>query len=121
MHYHHLYADNLGESHWRTVEVALEERIFAPPAAGILISDAIPAKAALFLRLPGGWSEPIHPTPKKQTLVCLTGKARVTASDGEAREIGPGDVWLMEDLSGHGHHTEVISAGDFDAVIVQYD
>jgi hypothetical protein len=36
--------------------------------------------------------------------------------------IGSGrDVWRMEDLSGKGHHTQVISDEDFDAAIIQYD
>ena len=34
--------------------------------------------------------------------------------------IGKGDVWHMEDCSGKGHHTRVISDEDFEAVIVQY-
>ena len=121
MRYHHLYADEMGESRWRTVDVALEERSFAPPAKAIFVSDAEPARALLFLRLRAGWDEPIHPTPKRQTLICLAGAVLVTASDGEAREIGPGDVWRMEDRTGKGHHTCVVGEADFEAVIVQID
>lgn len=75
----------------------------------------------MFLKLPTGWNEPVHPTPQKQALICLAGAVCVTASDREAREIGPGDVWIMEDLTGKGHHTRVISDDDFNAIIVQYD
>jgi hypothetical protein len=121
MKYHHLYSDAAGESHWRDVDVRLEERSFAPPAKAIEISAPHSAKAMLFLRLKAGWNEPIHPTPIRQTLICLRGVARVTASDGEAREIGPGDVWRMEDIGGKGHHTEVIGADDFETVIVQHE
>lgn len=121
MKYHHLYADSGGESHWREVEVALEERVFAPPAKGIFISDADAARASLFLRLPAGWNEPAHPTPKRQTLVCLAGAVDVTASDGETRRIGPGDVWRMEDRTGKGHHTAVAGTVDFEAVVIQVD
>ncbi|MBT8456419.1 MAG: cupin domain-containing protein [Rhodobacteraceae bacterium] len=121
MHYHHLYVDAAGESHWRTVEVTLEERTFAPPAKAIFTSDGEPAKAVLFLSLAPGWNEPIHPTPKRQFYVCLSGRVRVTASDGEAREIGPGDVWRMEDTHGSGHHTEVLGDAPATAVMVQFD
>jgi hypothetical protein len=48
-------------------------------------------------------NEPVHPTPKKQALICLASAVHVTASDGEAGEIDPGDVWLAEDLIGKGH------------------
>lgn len=120
MQFHDLFADETGESHWRTVDVALAERSFAPPAKAIEISQIAPSTGMLFLRLAAGWNEPIHPTPLAQTLVCLRGQVRVTASDGEAREIGPGDVWRMADTSGKGHHTEVISADDFECVITQH-
>ena len=121
MHYHLLYADDQGESHWRTVEVALEERSFAPPAQAIEVSESDVATHSLFLRLRRGWNEPIHPTPVRQTLVCLSGCVEVTASDGEARRIGKGDVWRMEDRHGKGHHTKVVSDEDFECVIVQFD
>ncbi len=121
MRFHKLYADDEGESHWDTVDVALEERSFAPPAKAIEISEPEPAKQTLFLRLPPGWDEPIHPTPVAQKLVCLAGSIRVTASDGEFRDIGPGDVWHMEDKHGKGHHTMVISDEDFLSVIVQLE
>lgn len=121
MNYYKLYADEAGESHWEQVAVALEERGFAPPAKAIEISAPEPAKQLLFLRLPAGWDEPIHPTPVAQKLVCLSGTVRVTASDGEARDIGPGDVWHMEDKQGKGHHTAVIGSEEFLSVIVQLE
>jgi hypothetical protein len=121
MKFHRLYADESGESHWQTVDVTLSEQVFAPPAKAIEISAPEPAKQTMFLRLRAGWDEPIHPTPVAQRLICLAGKVRVTASDGEAREIGPGDVWHMEDKHGKGHHTAVISEEDFLSVIVQFE
>lgn len=120
MQYFDLYADEAGESHWRDVPVALTERSFAPPAKAIEISDTDAATGMLFLRLREGWNEPIHPTPIVQTLICLRGRARVTASDGDTREVGPGDVWRMADTHGKGHHTEVISPEDFECVITQH-
>lgn len=103
------------------MEVPLAERVFAPPAADIHVSDAEDARRVLFLRLRAGWNEPVHPTPVRQYFVCLRGRIRVTASDGEAREIGPGDVWRMEDRSGRGHRTEVIGDEAAEAVMVQFD
>jgi len=121
MMYHHLYVDVDGESHWRDVTVELDEKSFAPPARSILVSGTEPATGMLFLRLNAGWDEPIHPTPRAQSLICLRGSVEVTASDGDMRTIGPGDVWRMEDLHGKGHHTRVTSKVDFESVIVQFD
>jgi quercetin dioxygenase-like cupin family protein len=119
MHYHHLYSGPDGESHWREVAVTVEERSFAPPAKAIEISETEPATGTLFLRLAAGWDEPPHPTPRAQVLVCLRGRIAVTASDGEVREIGPGDVWRMEDTHGKGHHTRVLGDTAMECVIVQ--
>ena len=121
MKVHHLFADATGESHWVDFDVQYEERVFAPPAQGIEISQPEAATNTMFLRLKSGWNEPAHPTPVKQKLVCLKGCVRVTASDGQTRDISAGDVWLMEDKHGKGHHTEVISDEDFECVIVQYE
>lgn len=121
MKYHKLYAADDGESHWAEVDVRLTERSFAPPAKAIEISEPEPVRRMMFLRLKAGWDEPIHPTPVAQKLICLSGTVRVTASDGTSREIGPGDVWHMEDKHGKGHHTVVTGAEDFLSVIVQYE
>jgi hypothetical protein len=121
MKIHRLFCDEAGESHWDEAEVALAERSFAPPAKAIEVSDLTPAARTLFLRLQPGWNEPIHPTPVRQRLICLAGTVRVTASDGEARDIGPGDVWDMEDSHGKGHHTMVTGAGAFECVMVQFE
>ncbi|MEM6577447.1 MAG: cupin [Pseudomonadota bacterium] len=120
MQFHRLYSDADGESHWDDVTVTLTEKVFAPPAKAIEISQPEQVTQAMFLRLRSGWDEPIHPTPVVQKLICLSGAVCVTASDGEAREIGPGDVWHMEDTHGKGHHTRVTSDEDFLSVIVQY-
>ena len=121
MKYHRLYSDDNGESQWEDVDISLEEQSFAPPAQAIEISEPEAVKQTLFLRLRSGWNEPAHPTPVTQKLICLAGRVRVTASDGESRDVGPGDVWHMEDKHGKGHHTEVISEEDFETVIIQYE
>ena len=120
MEYFRLFDRDCGDSTFEDVTITLSEKTFAPPARAIEISETRASSRMLFLRLRKGWNEPIHPTPIPQTLICRQGTVRVTASDGSTREVGPGDVWLMEDCAGKGHHTEVISAEDFECVIVQH-
>ncbi len=121
MKFQKLFCDDNGESHWEDVDIMLEERSFAPPAQKIEVSEPEQVKRTMFLRLRSGWNEQIHPTPVMQKLVCLAGTVRVTASDNEFRDIGPGDVWHMEDKRGKGHHTVVTSTEDFEALIIQYE
>jgi quercetin dioxygenase-like cupin family protein len=120
MHFVDLFSDADGESHWADVDVTLTERSFAPPAKAIDISDTAPATGMVFLRLKAGWDEPPHPTPTVQTLICVQGAVIVTASDGDTRHVGPGDIWRMADTHGKGHHTRVIGDVDFLCVIVQH-
>jgi hypothetical protein len=115
-----LYAGEDGLSRWRDEAVALVPRLFAPPAGPIAASDPAPAETLLFLELPPGWDDPAHPSPRRQTLLCLGGAAEVTAGDGEVRVIGPGDIWRMEDTTGEGHRTRVFGEATFRAAIVQH-
>jgi hypothetical protein len=44
-----------------------------------------------------------HPAPRRQYIVNLDAGVKITASDGESRFIGVGDVILVEDTTGKGH------------------
>jgi quercetin dioxygenase-like cupin family protein len=49
-----------------------------------------------------------HPAPARQYMVSLQGAVEVTASDGDTRRVGPGEVLLIEDTTGKGHSTRAI-------------
>ena len=44
-----------------------------------------------------------HPAPRRQYIVNLDAGVKITASDGESRLIGVGEVILVEDTTGKGH------------------
>ena len=44
-----------------------------------------------------------HPAPRRQYIVNLDAGVKITASDGENRLIGVGEVILVEDTTGKGH------------------
>jgi hypothetical protein len=115
-----LYADDFGESRFETVTAPLSEKAFAPPAAPLYCTDAQPAQHYVVLELPADWggARP-HPTPGRHMLFCLAGRFRVTASSGEARTFAGGDCLLMEDTSGKGHITEVISHRPVKVVMIR--
>jgi hypothetical protein len=106
-----LFAEAGGESRFETVDWSLDLTDFAPPALPLYVSKMHAERQFAFLRLPPKWTGERHPSPMRQMLVCCRGAVRVTPSLGEPRTIGPGDCWLMENTTGDGHETSVISEG----------
>lgn len=116
-----LYADAAGDSRFADDGVALNLQEFAPPAPPLFVSTAEAALRYVLMRLPAGWFGEPHAAPRRQIMFCLAGRLKVTTSTGDTRIIEPGDAWLMEDTTGKGHATEVISASDAEAVIIQLE
>jgi hypothetical protein len=114
-----LLANESGLSRFDTIQIEREMTLFAPPAQPFPVSKATPALRFVLLQLPVGWSGERHRTPARQILFCLTGSIRVTPSIGDAATFNPGDAWLMEDTTGSGHKTEVVSQDPFEAVVIQ--
>lgn len=111
-----IYADTDGETHFRTSEIDLELRDFAPPSQPIQLSPEIPGTSSVFLVAPPGWDKEFHPTPRKQLAVMLKGEATVRASDGDIIDFRPGDVILLNDRDCKGHLTQI--QGNQDATIL---
>ena len=119
MKYGILYTDKNGESHFKDGEIGFEMVNFAPPAPPVGLSSYMPASQLVFFKIPSGWFGDWHPAPKRQFFCCLSGKFELTATDGETRVFGSGDVFLLEDITGKGHKSKVTSKEDFIAGIVQ--
>ena len=103
MRIHNLYADEKGESHWRDIEVEwTETRNFSK------MSKRLPATGIIFRETSGDYDLDWHPAPRRQYIINLDAGVRITASDGEVREIGPGEIVLVEDTHGRGHLSKSI-------------
>ena len=104
MRIHNLYCDANGESHWRDVNVEWsEERNFSK------LSARLPATGIIFRETPGSYDYSWHPAPRRQYIINLDGSVEITASDGEKRIIGPGEVFLVEDTHGKGHLSKAVA------------
>ena len=119
MQYTRIYAGPDGESHFDEVAVALVANDFAPPAPPLNVSAPIPAAQFVFVALPPGWYGDWHPAPRRQYWVQIAGQLDVEVSDGEIRRFDPGDVGLLEDISGKGHVTRVIGQHEVRGMFVQ--
>jgi hypothetical protein len=114
-----LHEDAAGESHFETSDIALQLTDAAPPAKPSYFSSSIDADSCAFVRCPVGWDGQLHPAPRRQILVCLGGAMRITSSLGDARDLRPGTVLLVEDTNGKGHISEVTSDVAFEALVVR--
>jgi hypothetical protein len=105
MEIQNLYADAQGESHWREVEVAYTTENEAGS-----YSETIPVKGLIFRRVQPSYDLGFHNAPRRQYIVNLDAGVQITASDGETRVIGAGQVFLVEDTTGKGHMSKAVNA-----------
>ena len=103
MKIHRLYADKNGESHFQDVEVEYAETT----RAGRL-SKRIPATGIIFREVQPEYDLDWHPAPRRQYIINLDAGVQITASDGEMRRIGAGEVILVEDTWGRGHRSKAL-------------
>lgn len=116
MRIHRLYADGNGESHFDDVEV-----VFPIDTIGGRLSRLEPATGIIFREVPGDYELTWHPAPRRQYIVNLDAGVEITASDGETRRIGAGEVILVEDTSGKGHLSKAVDGRVRHAIFVTLD
>src|SRR5690242_18967791 len=101
---HSRYVDIYSETHFRDIEVEwVEERNFSK------LSARLPATGIIFRETAADYDLDWHPAPRRQYIINLDGGVKITASDGESRTIGAGEVLLVEDTSGKGHLSKSVS------------
>jgi len=93
-----IWTDDQGESHYQDISVEFT-------AAGPLgrTADPIPVASVIFRENEPGYDYDWHVSPRRQYIVMLAGLVEIQTSDGEARTFGPGEIVLVEDLTGKGH------------------
>jgi quercetin dioxygenase-like cupin family protein len=107
--YVRLFTDDQGETHFEEIQSTLARVDFAYGMPPVFVSEEIAAQASSFFGAPAGWESDWHPSSGRHLFAVLTGAWEVTASDGETRKFSEGDVLLVEDTTGKGHASKVIS------------
>ena len=72
------------------------------------VSKRLPATGIIFRETSGDYDLDWHPAPRRQYIINLDGGVQITASDGESRIIGAGEVLLVEDITGKGHLSKAV-------------
>jgi hypothetical protein len=101
MRIHNLYTDAEGESHFRDIDVE-----WAEERRGSRLSRRLPATGIIFRETKSDNTVDWHTAPRRQYIVNLQSGVKITASDGESRVIGQGEILLVEDTHGKGHLSE---------------
>jgi len=113
---HNLYADDAGESHFRDIDVAWEHDL--PTGKQ---SKRASATGIIFRQTGGDYDLGWHNAPRRQYIVNLDAAVEITASDGEVRVIGPGEVLLVEDVTGKGHISKAVSGQVRHSIFIPID
>lgn len=116
MKIHRLYVDKNGESHFEDVQVEFREST----RAGRL-SARLPATGIIFREVPSDYDLDWHPAPRRQYIINLDAGVQLTASDGETRRIGAGEVILLEDTWGKGHLSKALDGKLRHCILVTLD
>ena len=103
MRIHNLYVDESGETHFRDIEVEWVEETRSGK-----LSERLPATGIIFRQVPPTYDLDWHPAPRRQYIINLDAGVQITASDGESRVIGAGEVILVEDTTGKGHLSKAV-------------
>jgi len=109
MKYIRLFADDDGESHFADVEIEFTDVEYTASAPPLGLSPMLPATQFGFMNAPAGWESDWHPASARNYFVVINGQWEVTASDGETRRFGPQSLLLVEDMTGKGHKSRVVS------------
>jgi hypothetical protein len=117
MKYIRLFADDAGESHFEDVVIEFTNSDYISSAPPLGLSPMSAATQFGFMSAPAGWESDWHASSARNFFVVINGEWEVTASDGETRRFGPQSLLLVEDTTGKGHRSRVVSASV--AAIVQ--
>ena len=112
--YTRLYCTPDNESHFAELRAELAKQNFTPPAASIYVGGDRPASSVFFAGFEPHWGAAdlanhlYHPTPAVQLFAVAQGVFLITTSDGETRQLHPGDVVHLEDVAPCKGHITVV-------------
>lgn len=98
-----IYSDQQGESHFEDIEIPLQD---GGPIG--FLSEAQAAGTIIFRKVIEQYDYDFHNAPARQYIALMDGEIEIETSLGQRRIFKPGDVLLVEDVSGKGHRSRNI-------------
>jgi hypothetical protein len=112
-----MFSDAAGRCRFDQIDISLEMKEYAPPAAPVAVSTPMQTGQCVFMRIPPRFVGVQHPSPQKQLVVCVSGAARFHGSDEETHVLRAGESLIDANTEGPGHVSEVISDVPFEAYL----
>jgi len=94
-----VYTGDDGQSHFEDLDITKHPDL-----------DSLTRVTSIMFRIgePGNFSD-WHQESRRNYIITLSGEGELGLGDGTLRRFGPGQVMLVEDLTGQGHTTRVTS------------
>lgn len=116
-----LYADDAGETHLADFDLPSEQRGDNGQVRMRGLMDVPTGKLGIHDVLEKAPPADFHSTSPRKLIAVLRGTFEITASDGDRRRFGPGDVLLTDDLNSKGHAFEDVGTDNLLTVIAEID
>jgi hypothetical protein len=101
-----VFSDAAGETHFGEIRLPGETRQSEMSASVAWWSEKVPVRSLVWRRVEKEASPTIpHPAPRRQLIVPLSGTVEIEVSTGEQRTVAPGQVLMVDDVTGKGHIT----------------
>jgi hypothetical protein len=110
-----IFAGDDGESHFEDLEYDLHAT-----GSGML-SEVISTTGMILRETPADYNLDFHPAPRRQFIVNLDAAVEIEVGDGSKRVIGPGEIFLAEDTTGHGHISRSVNGKVRHSIFVTLD
>jgi len=108
--YVRIFADEKGVSRFEDCHSDLALGYAVPPAEPLFSGEFAKAGRCFWIGAPPSWDgHAPHPVPRRQIFVTVSGEYEVSVGDGTTRRFPPGAVLVLEDTTGMGHSTRVVS------------
>ena len=107
-----VFADESGESHFEDIAYPLTD---AGPIG--FLSDSIKVKELVFRKVSPTYDD-FHTAPRRQYVVLLDEGVEIECSLGEKRTFAPGEILLMEDVTGKGHRSRNIRRAERNSLFI---
>ena len=101
-----IFSDAAGETHFGEIRLPGGTRRSEASASVAWWSEKVPVRSLVWRRVEKEAPPAIpHTSPRRQLIVPLSGAVEIEVSTGEQRTVVPGQVLMVDDVTGKGHIT----------------